>query len=370
MGVSSLHLLLALKAGSNPSPFCSPSSSRPIMSALPDQNDVQLELGWMPCLVDVRDLKEDWTGVTSTAERRRLQNRLNQRAYRRRKKGGDTPNRPPPTPTVAAAAAAASAGGGGSKGTFALSKTQHSVLPSTVPTANNDEFADKAYQRQMPTKNQEAMQAFAQMAHSSYRRGIPDPAHLPVLIQYNVQSALSGNADTLGLSRLWLDYDAVSPLSQGQHAQDLVPTTHVAMANWPPTLRPTPLQMSVEHHPWIDLFPLPRLRDNVLKALGDPTICDEDELCHDLAQFGESDKPCFIVWGPPWDPRSWEASLPLIHKWGFLLDGCWEVLQATNNWREKRGERRLTLQEIFDAIAQSLQARRNSAALGTVAVLA
>jgi len=32
--------------------------------------------------LQARKPDEDWTGVTSTVERRRLQNRLNQRAYR------------------------------------------------------------------------------------------------------------------------------------------------------------------------------------------------------------------------------------------------------------------------------------------------
>lgn len=36
----------------------------------------------MPQLPEVQDAQDDWTGVTSAATRRRLQNRLNQRAQR------------------------------------------------------------------------------------------------------------------------------------------------------------------------------------------------------------------------------------------------------------------------------------------------
>lgn len=42
-----------------------------------------LSVAVMPQLVELRDPSDDWTGVTSTAERKRRQNRLNQRAYRK-----------------------------------------------------------------------------------------------------------------------------------------------------------------------------------------------------------------------------------------------------------------------------------------------
>ena len=197
------------------------------------------------------------------------------------------------------------------------------------------------------------MRLFAQLAHDSYMRGTPEPSHLFSLIQYNVHTALTRNSDTLGFSDIWHDYDAISPFCREASVKHLRTTTLIAPQDWPPTLRPTPLQLRIEHHPWIDLFPLPRMRDNVLRAIADPDICDEDELCHDIAQFGDVDKPCLIVWGQPWDPRSWEASISFLRKWGWLLDGCWEIVDATNYWRKKRGEKRLTREEVLDAVSSS-----------------
>lgn len=39
-----------------------------------------IELGWSSQRLALRDNREDWTGITNPAERRKLQNRLNQRA--------------------------------------------------------------------------------------------------------------------------------------------------------------------------------------------------------------------------------------------------------------------------------------------------
>lgn len=54
------------------------------MAQIPDDNEsVPIELAWSSQRPELRDAKEDWTGVTNPAERRKLQNRLNQRARRK-----------------------------------------------------------------------------------------------------------------------------------------------------------------------------------------------------------------------------------------------------------------------------------------------
>lgn len=46
----------------------------------------------------------------------------------------------------------------------------------------------------------------------------------------------------------------------------------------------------------------------------------------------------------PYDPRAWEATVPFLRKWGWVVRECRELLVSTNYWREKRGEKRL----VFD----------------------
>lgn len=71
---------------------------------------------------------------------------------------------------------------------------------------------------------------------------------------------------------------------------------------------------------------------------------DDDDLCFDMAEFDaprDRESMSLIVWGEPWDPRGWEATVPFLRKWGWLLEGCTELLEGTNYWRTRRGERKL-----------------------------
>jgi hypothetical protein len=47
-------------------------------------NSAIIPLAQMPQQAGIRDQKDDWTGIIDRTERRKLQNRLNQRAYRMR----------------------------------------------------------------------------------------------------------------------------------------------------------------------------------------------------------------------------------------------------------------------------------------------
>ncbi|KAG7122430.1 hypothetical protein HYQ44_003328 [Verticillium longisporum] len=116
----------------------------------------------------------------------------------------------------------------------------------------------------------------------------------------------------------------------------------------PESLSPTALQRTVRHHPWVDLFPLARLRDNVLRGLNSGAI-DEDELCSDLLnvedrKWSDVEKPSLILWGESWDIKGWEASAAFLRKWGWITQGCPELIEGTNYWRRIRGEQGI----VFD----------------------
>ncbi|KAF1961214.1 hypothetical protein CC80DRAFT_395852, partial [Byssothecium circinans] len=237
---------------------------------------------------------EDWTGMTNPTERRKLQNRLNQRA---RRKSLLMPRK-------------------------GLTSEQGSRAKQSPSKLERD--TEKSGSKECITASPRAqalMQHFAEHAYTSYMQGTPALSHLPLLVKFN-------NAEILGVVAEFFEDDGLSPFTRPEKSNDA----------WPRSLHPTRLQSSIEHHPWVDAFPSPRLRDNLLQAFEHPDICDEDELCHDICEYDRVDSEhLMIVWGASWDPQSWEVTPEFLNKWGWLLSGCADVMKSTNTWRAKRG---------------------------------
>ncbi|KAJ5387320.1 hypothetical protein N7509_009861 [Penicillium cosmopolitanum] len=178
----------------------------------------------------------------------------------------------------------------------------------------------------------EILQTMAQYeasARNDYSLGSPNVDQLLTLIQFNVFRALIDNTSVIRFTLDWLDEDAISPWCAG------VPESQISY--YPPSLRPTSLQQDVCHHPWIDLFPIPQMRDNLLQKYGD---FDEYALCNDLVDFYDvsNDETGLIVWSNPWLPSGWEVSETFLRKWSWVVKGCDDLAKSTNYWRGIRGE--------------------------------
>ncbi|CAI6280128.1 unnamed protein product [Periconia digitata] len=130
----------------------------------------------------------------------------------------------------------------------------------------------------------------------------------------------------------------------------------------PPSLHPTPLQQHTPHPPWMDIFPIPSIRDAFISSWlsgktgvsGKKLGSTECALAFDLLgptnnsrcgggccvdEEGERDDVLgLIVWGDPWVPGNWEITERFMRRWGWVMRGCWrEVLRDTNKWRGVRG---------------------------------
>jgi hypothetical protein len=80
----------------------------------------------------------------------------------------------------------------------------------------------------------------------------------------------------------------------------------------PPNLWPTPLQKAIPHEPWIDLFPVGTMRDNLILNSGK---YDEDEFCDDMCGglydgFDDVQLRGILVWSDPWVRHISFFSLP------------------------------------------------------------
>jgi hypothetical protein len=103
------------------------------------------------------------------------------------------------------------------------------------------------------------LERFAQQALMSYMTADPRTDHRLKLIQFNTINGFTRNAAALQFQFDWLLCAAISPF--GCNGQSRNPTVAV-----PSSLAPTNMQLTTRHHPWLDLFPIPRMRDNLLIA--------------------------------------------------------------------------------------------------------
>ncbi|GKT93831.1 hypothetical protein Ct61P_11681 [Colletotrichum tofieldiae] len=303
-----------------------------------------------PVIHAVVPSEDNWKGKTSPAERRRIQNRLNQRTWRQRRKqekqqqrqgvdrnvstSSSSSSSPPAGALVAtsrwAALPPASAANHGAKNhahaTMQLSRPGlHSKKEDDRTCARKATLMALTYigrERPMMDLKQEDMDdlyhLFLQRAYESQSRRSPSPDPLSdsllPLVQFNLFRGLMENMKTLGITMPMVD-PAVLPEADRDAADGRAPSLAGSAA-------------------------LPRMRDNLIKAGED---WDDEELCLDL--IGNGDAPSgqggMILWGEPWDPNNWEVTEDFVEKWRWILEGCEEMIRSSNYWRAKRGERRM-----------------------------
>ncbi|KAK0129262.1 hypothetical protein ONS95_001197 [Cadophora gregata] len=304
----------------------------------------KIELQRMTQRSEIKDQEEDWTGKTSTTLRRKLQNRLNQRASRKRRKQ--------------------------------LSTQKPQVFIQDIPSSLDKEpdlvapINPTAYIRDVATRPKRNTNAPPPCIYNSTRRIItstpsfsaflstplPVDQKLMTLLHFNLVRALLQNVHILGLDPDLMEGDIPSPF---QGSEEVVVAL---MGRLPEALMPTRLQLMVPHHPEVDGFPFPVLRDNFIAA---GESFDTDEFCLDMLygvdsgeEFGDRVGNCkgrssagngrtgLIVWSDPWLSGSWEVDEGFARKYEWLLRGCKEIHDSTNFWRRSRGEPPLRFEEV------------------------
>ncbi|KAF4813201.1 hypothetical protein CGCSCA5_v008584 [Colletotrichum siamense] len=165
--------------------------------------------------------------------------------------------------------------------------------PADVWTGISDQNRRKKLQNKL---NQRAYRQRVKEVYEGYSLHAPRPSALHVLIRLRVLAALAHNAIAIGFPPQGLcREDFISPynLSGPLELENFDLTTPGRES-----LRPTNLQRRILHHPWIDLFPFPIFRDNLLLAMASGLV-DDDQLCADILEVKDEDlagKPSLIVW--------------------------------------------------------------------------
>ncbi|KAL2869434.1 DUF3425 domain-containing protein [Aspergillus lucknowensis] len=204
---------------------------------------------------------------------------------------------------------------------------------------------------------------------------LPQDHRLLHLVKWNVFRALSQNKRVLGqLTTQYRLSENLSPQTEafGYYATTNFPNYSVIIPVTPSTpvdsLAPTASQMTIVHSSWINFLPFPQMRENLIKFEFD---FDHAELIRDLVgnlinlnlflskppspglntarvsgqtalEGGDADvdssQSGLIVWGEPYLVESWEATPEFLRKWAWAVAGCQELIDATNRWRRARGE--------------------------------
>ncbi|KAL4816209.1 hypothetical protein BDW67DRAFT_55495 [Aspergillus spinulosporus] len=291
-----------------------PSSLQPDRSIIP--------LTHMPQQAHVWKADDDWTGVVDRRERRKLQNRQNQRKWRERKKATARGFRTSTSPSS--------------------SVTSVSYAASTGTA--QQEYQDDVFCGHAPPNALQYLRSFEAALRQSYLTNSPQLDHLIGLTRLNVHRAIRDNIRAIGMTIEWtICDDSISIFNLAP------PSPNLNIDRIPVSLRPTEIQKSLPHHPWLDFFPFPAMRDTLISAAH---LFDDEELCHDLMAFWDTrnTQATLIVWGASWEPGNWEVTEGFARKWGWLLKGCPELLVSTNIWRARRGERPLDWRRILAGV--------------------
>ena len=257
-----------------------------------------------------RVTNENWRGKNDPAERRRIQNRLNQRAFRQRQRAGESPKQYKPR-----------SGSGGPP-------SRQEDAPSPPP---QDEEESETVVRDGPPPLATSTPRTDITANTITPGRVWD--ELAQLINRNLVSAAVSNAQHLGIDSTSIRTGAPI-LTPGPSGSEVPTSLHVVQ-----------LQTQIPHDPIIDIIPHARLRYNVLRAIALGQL-DVEAFVSSLRASGALEcvagtwmRVGVVVWHSPEVLGSWEVGEAFVRRFGFLLQGCEDLLAASNGWRGRRGEK-------------------------------
>ncbi|KAF2812619.1 uncharacterized protein BDZ99DRAFT_569268 [Mytilinidion resinicola] len=170
------------------------------------------------------------------------------------------------------------------------------------------------------------------------------PSHHPTirLTPYPAMTAYATNAAIIFPSvPLLASSGCPSPFHNSSITPEELPGVLASYAHIPPDLRPIATQLTVRHHPVIDLLPFPVMRERLLELVQGDKL-EFAKLKRDLLANGMicwRGGSGFVEGGMPWEGRSWEAKGWFLKRWEWVVGGKeGEVWKGGVWWRGVQGE--------------------------------
>jgi hypothetical protein len=294
--------------------------------------------------IRITTTNENWRGKNDPAERRRIQNRLNQRAFRERQRTGETKSVSPPKQAQSDDDEKKKDSEGDDDDEDDDDDDNEDSSSEDEDDDDDDDDAEQSNPGSPPPGPAARPHFNGQVSRAACTPATSLPStdnpwdELAQLINRNFMQAVSANAQRLGLSTTALRAGTATSTPRLRNA-----------ANLPPTLKPVEVQHQLPHDPLIDTIPHSRLRFNILRAIATGNL-DASRFSASLRRSGavinvqgEARRSGLIVWNFPEQLASWELSEGFVMVFGFLLEGCEDFIAATNVWRSRRGERSLVV---------------------------
>lgn len=169
--------------------------------------------------------------------------------------------------------------------------------------------------------------------------GLSADSYLLPVNELTILRAILRISSRLGCDESFWQLEATSPFYAGT-----CPPTEQLPECW----RPTPSQMLIAHHPFIDFLPWPGVRERMLAVMSLPPEARPPNASSPLAlvEFAydvEDSREGMRIWGDDvYDPGSWEVGQVLFERWWFIFDR--DVIENSNRWRRLRGAAPLHMQ--------------------------
>lgn len=161
----------------------------------------------------------------------------------------------------------------------------------------------------------------------------PDEANLEIL-ELTLLRGCMMVARRINVHEIMWSLSAVSPFTDPSMA-------FAQYRHLPANLQPTMVQMTVPHHPIVDLLPWPAVRDRMIMVLSQPPglrppqAASPTALLDFVYDIEDSAEGIRLSGSDPYSANNWEVGEKVFKSWWWIFDR--DVVRRSNELRESRG---------------------------------